>query len=742
MRFAGSAQCLPTVPEEPTVSVVVADDGQRRTWHSMLARWYTPDEQSLESTRGLLVKASYPLPPPPLDEIASEEEEEEEEVGGERWEVCAKKALIREGVELDSERVLEVSRGREVIAAVPTTSALSSCGTVRLLLSSPRGWVSWKCARPKHWEEDLAATGRARWVLDLASWRPILGECGEEWAMLLGLVPQRSERDKVVAYARWIDRARALASRLLAAKCCAVALGIDHDDVEIQRTKGGKPYVAKRSRLLMKKPPPTTTLTTKSSDDTSSPSRSEDSSPKKKKKKAQPRPNFNFNLSHDGRYVVLASEPRCVVGVDVAAPESLRRAANLQHQKQLKGSNQKANSYQDLLALDQASRTSSKDDDWWLRVADTTLTDRERRWVDDDLLEKKAPWANQSRAERFRIVWSCKEALTKARGDGIACNFKNIHLDIRHVNDDDNDQKHFKESLDDDDDEDDYSHPTNLGPEEESESPKKKQSVHAFSSATVSIDGHALAQWTVAGRVLDSGHVVAVARGPPSAVVDAWGGFAATLEEQRLDDDEFKEPHPSIVFLDFADLVPKRHLDAFHAARVEDRNKLEKTRRQMKRVSVSDTHLLSQETQNNIGLQTAGHTNNNKKKVSFSPDAPRQRKKKTDDDDDDDKYQVGIDLTDDLDDAASWAGPLQNFVRHVVAGVDDDRGDDAQIIITAAKEEKIQGTQNCAPPHFLRSRSAPVSLNKAPASPHHHKGPTSASLRDESLLKGRETSII
>jgi hypothetical protein len=35
-------------------------------------------------------------------------------------------------------------------------------------------------------------------------------------------------------------------------------------------------------------------------------------------------PNFNFNVSHEGEFVVLASEPVAIVGVDVAAPGQLR----------------------------------------------------------------------------------------------------------------------------------------------------------------------------------------------------------------------------------------------------------------------------------------------------------------------------------------------------------------------------------------------------------------------------------
>ena len=40
-------------------------------------------------------------------------------------------------------------------------------------------------------------------------------------------------------------------------------------------------------------------------------------------------PNFNYNVSHEGDYVVLASEPVCIVGVDIAAPGQSRRHNNV-----------------------------------------------------------------------------------------------------------------------------------------------------------------------------------------------------------------------------------------------------------------------------------------------------------------------------------------------------------------------------------------------------------------------------
>ena len=40
--------------------------------------------------------------------------------------------------------------------------------------------------------------------------------------------------------------------------------------------------------------------------------------------KPDDRQNFNVNVSHEGRYVVLAAEPWCLCGVDVAAPRDTK----------------------------------------------------------------------------------------------------------------------------------------------------------------------------------------------------------------------------------------------------------------------------------------------------------------------------------------------------------------------------------------------------------------------------------
>ena len=80
--------------------------------------------------------------------------------------------------------------------------------------------------------------------------------------------------------------------------------------------------------------------------------------------KPDDRQNWNVNVSHEGRYVVLAAEPWCLCGVDVAAP----RDTKLDSLKQ-------------------------------------TLTATEWAFVNGD-------------EKRFRELWACKEAFTKARGMG------------------------------------------------------------------------------------------------------------------------------------------------------------------------------------------------------------------------------------------------------------------------------------------------------------------------------------
>ena len=93
-------------------------------------------------------------------------------------------------------------------------------------------------------------------------------------------------------------------------------------------------------------------------------------------------PNWNFNVSHEGAFVVLAAEPRLLCGVDVAAPSQLRR----------RGAPQPA---AELLELLSAQFSPSE--------RDAVL----------------GAGSEEARADTLRALWSLKEAYVKARGDGL-----------------------------------------------------------------------------------------------------------------------------------------------------------------------------------------------------------------------------------------------------------------------------------------------------------------------------------
>ena len=75
------------------------------------------------------------------------------------------------------------------------------------------------------------------------------------------------------------DAKAALAGRLMIRKLVAEKLNIPWDHIRLQRTSKGKPILAKDT--------------------------------------LNPYPNFNFNISHQGDYTVLAAEPELQVGIDI-----------------------------------------------------------------------------------------------------------------------------------------------------------------------------------------------------------------------------------------------------------------------------------------------------------------------------------------------------------------------------------------------------------------------------------------
>lgn len=198
-----------------------------------------------------------------------------------------------------------------------------------------------------------AKAGRLRWAVDSSAWDPEGEHEGPEFQYLLALIQDEEERKQVLKFMFLEDKKRALLSRLLVRRASAAVLGLPgFEALEIARTKGKKPF--------LKAPRPGADR--------------------------QDLANFNWNVSHEGDWVVLASEPLCICGVDVAAPQQMRRGARVV--------------------------------DVFKDFADQ-LTPEEWEFVRREGQRSGTAPGEDPTYEAFQRHWSCKEAFVKARGDGL-----------------------------------------------------------------------------------------------------------------------------------------------------------------------------------------------------------------------------------------------------------------------------------------------------------------------------------
>ncbi|KAK1421193.1 hypothetical protein QVD17_23356 [Tagetes erecta] len=118
--------------------------------------------------------------------------------------------------------------------------------------------------------------GVQRWLVNTSNWDP----SPHQFSIAMSVIPQQ-QHSSITRFVKIEDRKRALVSRLLQYALVHQLIGIPFHEIAINRTAQGKPYLEKHQNVKF--------------------------------------PNFNFNVSHHGDYVAIASEPICLVGLDIVS---------------------------------------------------------------------------------------------------------------------------------------------------------------------------------------------------------------------------------------------------------------------------------------------------------------------------------------------------------------------------------------------------------------------------------------
>eukprot|EP00743_Colponemidia_sp_Colp-15_P011427 GILK01012748.1.p1 GENE.GILK01012748.1~~GILK01012748.1.p1 ORF type:complete len:315 (-),score=53.15 GILK01012748.1:131-1075(-) len=137
-------------------------------------------------------------------------------------------------------------------------------------------------------EKIVVREGRARWYMNSQQWTP----SEEEWQAALNLLTAE-EKAKVLRFLRMEDRKRAFCSRLMQRLLIYHLFGLKWTDIVFKRTKEDKPF--------WEMPP-----------------------------HIQDRfnwPLFNFNVTHHGDHVALASEVDSLVGIDIMSIDTQPRGS-------------------------------------------------------------------------------------------------------------------------------------------------------------------------------------------------------------------------------------------------------------------------------------------------------------------------------------------------------------------------------------------------------------------------------
>lgn len=199
--------------------------------------------------------------------------------------------------------------------------------------------------------------------------------------------------------------------------------------------------------------------------------------------------NFNFNISHHGPWVVLVSDPLCICGVDVASPDAVFSGFMV---------------------------------DIWATSAEQ-----------DDAMQESTSKGSTYRQEHFQRLWTCKEALVKARGDGIRFDMSNCEFRL-------------------------------------CEDPTVEPLPGAWRyTAKASIHGKPALLWRIHQQRIGSDFWVSLARGPTSGVADSADEFFATLRRptEEFSKAEWKavlrEPPPPLTKVPVSFLVPEDDFEEY-----------------------------------------------------------------------------------------------------------------------------------------------------------------------------------
>eukprot|EP00929_Paragymnodinium_shiwhaense_P088514 TRINITY_DN48830_c0_g1_i1.p1 TRINITY_DN48830_c0_g1~~TRINITY_DN48830_c0_g1_i1.p1 ORF type:complete len:363 (+),score=58.68 TRINITY_DN48830_c0_g1_i1:44-1132(+) len=318
-----------------------------------------------------------------------------------------------------------------------------------------------------------SCSGQLRWAVHVGSWYPAGGAEGPEFQFLLGLLPEGDERDGVLKPVSFLDKRRTLVGRLLARRACAYVLGLESfSDFELSRTHGRKPFLLRPLPVGL--------------------------------------PNFNFNVSHDGHWVVLASDPLRLVGADVSAPQRAR---------------------------------GEVEDDAWLNDLRDLLFLSERDRIEEEV-------SVTARYAVFQRIWSAKEAYTKAVGQGLDFGMERIEVTL--------DDQLAADAA--------WPWPSKKARQEPSAAPAP--------SAALCVDMWAQTEWDVQQRLLGGDHWVSVALGPVEEAVDRNGVFIETLRLRGIPRDMGHlrpggPPKHDFEQLSVSALVPPSKKDDFKAAVAE-----------------------------------------------------------------------------------------------------------------------------------------------------------------------------